>query len=48
MLQTTPLTGVLGATVKGVDLTRRDNHLVDEIKEVLSKYKVLVIPDQQT
>ena len=47
MLQMTPLTGTLGATVKGVDLTRRDNSLVDEVKDALSKYKVLVIPDQQ-
>ena len=38
MLQTTPLTGILGATVKGVDLTRRDNYLVDEINNALSKY----------
>ena len=47
MLQMTPLTGTLGATVKGVDLTRRDNSLVNEIKDALSKYKVLLIPDQQ-
>ena len=46
MLQTTPITGILGATVKGVDLTRRDNSLVGQIKDALSRYKVLVIPDQ--
>lgn len=46
MLQTTPLTGTLGATVEGVDLTGRNNRIANEIKKALAKYKVLVIPNQ--
>ena len=44
MLQMTPLTGILGATFKGVDLTRRDNSLVNEIKDALSLLEVPKTP----
>ncbi|MCZ6889534.1 MAG: TauD/TfdA family dioxygenase [Gammaproteobacteria bacterium] len=48
MLQTTPLTGTLGAKVSNVDLLQHDPQLVDEIKHALREYKVLVIPGQET
>ena len=48
MLQTTPLTGTLGAKVSNVDLLQYDPQLVDEIKHALHEYKVLVIPGQET
>ena len=47
MFNATPITGTLGAKVTGVDLLTGDNELVGEVKAALSRYKVLVIEDQQ-
>ena len=48
MLQTTPLTGIVGARVSNVDILQHDDALVTEIKAALDRYKVLVIPGQQS
>ena len=47
MLQTSPITGTFGAVVSNVDVLQYDDRLVDEIKDALSRYKVLVISGQE-
>ena len=46
-MQTSPITGTFGAVVSNVDVLQYDDELVDEIKEALSEYKVLVIHGQE-
>ncbi|MEM7078627.1 MAG: TauD/TfdA family dioxygenase [Pseudomonadota bacterium] len=45
-MRVTPLTGTLGAAVTQIDLAQYDALLVEEMRALLQRYKVLVVPDQ--
>ena len=47
MLKTRPIGGFMGAEIADVDLRRVSDGLVDEFKQALDEYKVLVVPGQQ-
>ena len=48
MLQTTPLTGLVGARITNVDILQHDDTLIADIKAALDEHKVLVIPGQRS
>lgn len=46
-MEVTPLTGALGAEIRGVDLRNAPESLIAELRDVLARFHVLAVRDQQ-
>ena len=45
-LDVTPISGTLGAEVRGIDLARVDNELVGTVRDLLHENLVVLFPQQ--